>query len=488
MAEIAPQVPTSIETMRPERNIDEAMTVSELARHLRHHIEDRFGTLTIRGEVGRVTSPASGHIYFDLKDDKATLAAIIWRDRAATLKIPPQAGLEIICRGKLTIYPPQSRYQFIVESVTAAGAGALAALLEKRRRQLAAEGLFDSERKRALPFLPRCVGVITSPSGAVIADILHRLEMRFPLPVLLWPVRVQGEHCAAEVTSALNGFNALPPQGHLCSDGVWRRPDVLIIARGGGSLEDLWGFNDENLVRAIVASEIAVISAIGHETDITLADFAADQRAPTPTAAAEIITPLRSRLIERVTMAGLLLRKRLDAAFDQARTQLAGLNRSLLHFRDPLAIATQKLDHLGLRLDRAGRRRLDEYRTRFEILTLHLHRVTPQRRLNHAVEASNRAIQQLDNTIMRLLNDKSSGLQQTIRVFTMIDYRRTLRRGFAMVSGDDGKIVTAAKQLQIGTAIAIEFSDGRVKAHVGTISPRPKRSPKTPANQQQKLL
>ena len=251
-------------------------TVSELSGAVKRVIEGEFGRVRVRGEIGRVSRPGSGHLYFDLKDDRATLAAIVWKGQASRLALRPEEGLEVIASGRLTTFPGQSKYQMIVDDIVPAGMGALMAMLEKRRAALAAEGLFDPARKQALPYLPTVIGVITSPSGAVIRDILHRLRDRFPSQVVIWPVAVQGDRCAPDVAAAIRGFNALAPGGPV------PRPDLLIVARGGGSVEDLWGFNDEAVVRAAAESAIPLISAVGHETDTTLIDHAADRRAPTP--------------------------------------------------------------------------------------------------------------------------------------------------------------------------------------------------------------
>ncbi|HHG90802.1 MAG TPA: exodeoxyribonuclease VII large subunit, partial [Devosia sp.] len=265
-------------TETPKSNAHE-FTVSELSQSVKRAVEDEFGHVRVRGEVGRLSRPGSGHIYFDLKDDKAVISAVAWKGVASRWRFQPEQGLEVIVTGRMTTFPGQSRYQIIVENVEPAGAGALMALLEERRKKLAAEGLFDAQHKQELPYLPRTIGVVTSPSGAVIRDILHRLADRFPTNVIVWPVRVQGETCAPEVAAAVEGFNMLSPEGNI------PRPDLIIVARGGGSVEDLWGFNEEAVVRAISESSIPTISAIGHETDSSLADFAADKRAPTPTGA-----------------------------------------------------------------------------------------------------------------------------------------------------------------------------------------------------------
>ncbi len=261
-------------------------SVSELSGALKRTVEDAFGHVRVRGEISGYRGPhSSGHAYFALKDDKARLEAVVWRGSFGKLAFKPEEGLEVIATGKLTTFPGSSKYQIVIEAMEPAGAGALMALLNERRLKLEAEGLFAAERKRPLPFLPRVIGVVTSPTGAVIRDIRHRIADRFPLHVLVWPVRVQGETCGSEVSAAIEGFNAIPPGGKI------PRPDVIIVARGGGSLEDLWGFNDEAVVRAAAASDIPLISAVGHETDWTLIDHAADRRAPTPTGAAEMAVP-----------------------------------------------------------------------------------------------------------------------------------------------------------------------------------------------------
>ncbi|MFQ5438391.1 MAG: exodeoxyribonuclease VII large subunit, partial [Paracoccaceae bacterium] len=279
-----------IETPVPGENAPE-FSVSELSGVLKRLIEGEFAHVRVRGEVGRVSRPASGHLYLDLKDDRAVLAAVMWKGVAARLRTRPEEGMEVVATGRLTTFAGQSRYQLVIETIAPAGVGALMAMLEKRKTALAAEGLFDPARKNVLPYLPDVVGVITSPSGAVIRDILHRLRERFPRRVILWPVTVQGEKCAPEVAAAIKGMNRLQPGGAI------PRPDVLIVARGGGSVEDLWGFNEEIVVRAATASAIPLISAVGHETDTTLIDLAADRRAPTPTAAAEIAVPVLGDLL-----------------------------------------------------------------------------------------------------------------------------------------------------------------------------------------------
>ncbi len=333
----------------PQSNAPE-ISVSELANALKRTIEDRFGRVRVRGEISNYRGPhASGHAYFSLKDQNARLDAVIWKSTFARLRTKPQEGLEVVATGRVTTFPGKSSYQIVIESLEPAGVGALMALLDARRKALAAEGLFDEARKRALPFLPRVIGVVTSPTGAVIRDILHRLNDRFPRRVLVWPVRVQGESCAEEVAAGIRGFNALP------AGGAVPRPDVLIVARGGGSLEDLWGFNEELVVRAAAESAIPLISAIGHETDTTLIDFVADLRAPTPTGAAEKAVPVRVELFEHLAIRASRLEGARRRAMEQRRALLSTFARLLPPGDALLASPRQRLDRAAERL-RAGAR------------------------------------------------------------------------------------------------------------------------------------
>src|SRR5438876_997623 len=294
-------------------------TVSELSLALKRSIEEGFSHVRVRGEISGFKRHGSGHCYFALKDSDAVIDAVCWRNTAIRLPIRPEDGMEVVCTGRLTTYPGRSKYQLVIDSIELAGIGALLRILEERRQRLAAEGLFAAERKKKLPFLPQVIGIVTSPSGAVIRDILHRLADRFPRHVLVWPVAVQGERAAGEVAAAIAGFNKLAKEGPV------PRPDVLIVARGGGSLEDLWAFNEEIVVRAAAASTIPLISAVGHETDTTLIDFASDRRAPTPSAAAEIAVPVRVELVAEVLEFGQRTIAGLNRALREAGTELAGL-------------------------------------------------------------------------------------------------------------------------------------------------------------------
>src|SRR5438093_154382 len=322
------------------------LTVSELSFALKRTIEDAYGYVRVRGELGNVKYHSSGHIYLDLKDDKACLAGVVWRTAAPRIKLRLEAGIQVVITGRITTYPGQSKYQIVIETLEPAGLGALMALVEERKKKLAAEGLFDAARKQLLPFLPDVIGVVTSPTGAVIRDILHRLAARFPRHVVVWPVRVQGDGSAEEVAAAINGFNALPTQ-------VPFRPGLIIVARGGGSLEDLWSFNEEIVVRAAAASMIPLISAVGHETDVTLIDFAADMRAPTPSAAAEMAVPVRAELLAQV---GDLDRRNLACwrrGVETKRRELRGSVRAWPSAEALLASPRQRVDAAAERLPRA---------------------------------------------------------------------------------------------------------------------------------------
>src|SRR5882762_2083992 len=345
-------------------------TVSELSSALKRTVEDAYGHVRVRGEISGFRGPhSSGHCYFALKDESAKIEAVIWKFAHARMRFKPQEGLEVIATGKLTTYPGSSKYQIVIEAIEPAGIGALMALMEERKRKLSAEGLFDEARKQLLPWLPEVIGVVTSPTGAVIRDILHRLQDRFPRRVLVWPVKVQGEGSAEQVAAAIRGFNALPEAGTI------PRPDLLIVARGGGSLEDLWSFNEEIVVRAAADSMIPLISAVGHETDVTLIDFASDRRAPTPTAAAEIAVPVKSELIARVDGLGRRGLACWTRAQEHRRTELRAAARALPSAEALLAIPRQRLDACADRLPRALRANAQVHHT---LLSRIAGRLTPQ--------------------------------------------------------------------------------------------------------------
>ncbi|MCG8693493.1 MAG: exodeoxyribonuclease VII large subunit [Minwuiales bacterium] len=457
-------------------------TVSELSDRLKRVVEGEFGHVRVRAEISGLKRAASGHVYLSLKDDRAVIDGVIWRGSVSRLGCKPEDGLEVVCTGRLTTYPARSRYQIVIEQMEPAGVGALMALLEERRRKLAAEGLFDEARKRPLPYLPAVIGVVTSPSGAVIRDILHRLRDRFPRHVLVWPVLVQGEGAAAQVAAAIRGFNALTPGGKV------PRPDLLIVARGGGSLEDLWAFNEEDVVRAAAESEIPLISAVGHETDTTLIDFASDRRAPTPTAAAEIAVPVRTELAAGVMD---LERRGFTAArrlLNERQTRLTGLARAL---RDPRSVIEghiQRLDDLAEGLRRSLTIGVERRRAGLNGVSAklrpgqlrELHRDGKRR----ADDAHQRLKRDWDLRL-RQHNDRLDGLN---RLLQTLSYKNTLDRGFAVVRGAGGSPITDAAQTEPGLGIDIEFRDGHAAATVdggGAAKPaKPKRqSGKAPKSQ-----
>ena len=491
-------------------------SVSELSGAVKKVIEGEFGLVRVRGEVGRVSRPASGHLYFALKDDRASLDAVSWKGQVAKMQTRPEEGMEVIATGRMTTFPGQSKYQLIVEDVAPAGAGALMAMLEKRKAALGAEGLFDPARKQPIPYLPQVIGVVTSPSGAVIRDILHRLRDRFARHVLIWPVAVQGQACAAEVAAAIRGFNAIEPGGAI------PRPDLIIVARGGGSLEDLWGFNEEIVVRAVAASRIPLISAVGHETDTTLIDYAADLRAPTPTAAAELAVPVRLDLVAALEALGARQARGLAQGISLRGQRLRDLARALPRLESLLAQPNQRYDAASLRLAGALSMAATRKRAGFAataarlrpaaLLTLIAHKgermqtqadrlsAAQRRRLerhaDRAANLSNRlapallrliadaarktaegrtALAQLDARLQTAPAQRYDRLRQRLdaldRIRSTLGYAETLKRGYAVVRGD-GNVVTSKAAAEAAVSLEIEFADGRL----GYAKPVVKRS------------
>ena len=451
----------------PRLNLPE-LTVSELSMALKRTIEDAYGYVRVRGELGKVSYHGNGHVYFDLKDDRACVAGVIWRSTTPRIKLRLEAGLEVVITGRLTTYPGRSQYQIIAETVEAAGLGALMALLEERKQKLAAEGLFDEARKQLLPYLPLVIGVITSPTGAVIRDILHRLEDRFPRRVLLWPVKVQGEGSAAEVAAAIEGFNALPEGGAL------PRPDLIIVARGGGSLEDLWSFNEEIVVRAAAASLVPLISAVGHETDVTLIDFAADRRAPTPTAAAEMAVPVRAELMVDVQSLARRALASWQRNHDARRAELRSAARALPDAEEVLAIPRQRLDHAAEKLRRGLRANAQIHRVQFSRiggrLSPHLLRGTVERRRERFGTFAERA----ERAFRNLLSARRARLERGGQLLAAFSYRGVLARGFTLVRDAAGQPLRSAAAVSTGMPLEIEFSDGRVGAHAEGVTPAAK--------------
>jgi exodeoxyribonuclease VII large subunit len=506
-------------------------TVSELSSALKRTVEDRFGFVRVRGEISGFRGPhSSGHCYFALKDENAKIEAVIWKFAHARMRFKPQEGLEVIATGKLTTYPNSSKYQIVIDSLEPAGVGALMALLEERKKKLAAEGLFSEARKQLLPWLPEVIGVVTSPTGAVIRDILHRLEDRFPRRVLVWPVKVQGEGSAEQVATAIRGFNALPVGGKI------PRPDVLIVARGGGSLEDLWSFNEEIVVRAAADSEIPLISAVGHETDITLIDFAADKRAPTPTAAAEMAVPVKSELVSEVQSlsrrvfvcwqrgqegrrnefraaaralpaANELLaipRQRLDAATGSlprglranthahfrrfaetsGRLTLRVLRGQVAQARQHLTLSGDRLTHCARSLLRSRRERFTGLEARLKASRL-ANAQAQRNAIARQLERTERLAERAERAMLTMLDRLEARMLHSGQLLTALSYHSVLARGFALVRDEAGHPLHAAADVGAGARLELEFSDGRVAATAGTDQPvlapqQPATAPRRP--------
>lgn len=485
------------------------LSVSELSGSIKRTMETAFDHVRVRGEIsGYRGQHSSGHAYFGLKDDRSRIDAVIWKGTFPRIKFRPEEGMEVIATGKITTFPGSSKYQIVIESLEPAGAGALMALLEERKRRLAAEGLFDQARKRPLPFMPRVIGVVTSPTGAVIRDILHRITDRFPVHVVVWPVKVQGEGSGEEVAAAISGFNALLP------DGPIARPDLLIVARGGGSLEDLWSFNDEIVVRAAADSAIPLISAVGHETDWTLIDHAADVRAPTPTGAAEMAVPVKAEL--EAQLAGLAARLRGSASrhMDQRRQSVRGLVRALPSLDQLLALPRRRFDEaaagLGRGLERTTvvKRRSLEQATAGLRLDLLTNRIAERRRFvgeqvlrkdrclerhmlreRGRVERADAALSALparilghlqrerlrlsslarhaDTAVSNTLARSRAAIVSQDRVLQSLSYKNVLKRGYAVVRDAADKPLTRAAAIAAGQSLSIEFADGRVEVAAG---------------------
>ncbi len=453
-------------------------SVSEISGAVKKHIEGQFGHVRVRGEVGRVTRHRSGHVYLDLKDERAVLSGVVWRNTAAGLATQPEEGMEVVATGRLSTFPGQSKYQMVIDELAPAGVGALMAMLEKRRQALAAEGLFDAGRKKPIPYLPRVVGVVTSPTGAVIRDILHRLSERFPVHVLVWPVAVQGKECAPQVAAALRGFCRMPSH-------VAPQPDIVIVARGGGSVEDLWGFNEEVVVRAAADCPIPLISAVGHETDVTLIDHAADRRAPTPTAAAEMAVPVRAELA--AVVAGLEARRlrALDRGLERSRQRLTDLCRAMPRADALLAERRQRLDLATARLARPDRllaerrhalercagRLAPALRERVGRAELRLGRAgagLAAGRLRDRIErCSERLVSRGDRlrpAAARLLRARGDRLAAAGRMLKTLGYTATLARGFAVVRDAEGRVLSRAEAVAPAAALDLQFADGHVAA------------------------
>lgn len=487
-------------------------TVSELSSTLKREVENLFPRVRVRGEISQPSFPRSGHCYFRLKDDAAVLDAVCWKGGLSKLAIQPEEGLEVIATGRITTYAGSSRYQIVIESLELAGQGALLKLLEDRRKKLTAEGLFAPERKRPLPYLPDVIGVITSPSGAVIRDILHRLADRFPRHVLIWPVAVQGDKAAAEVAAAIAGFN------RLTQDGAVPRPNVLIVARGGGSLEDLWAFNEEIVVRAAADSKIPLISAVGHETDTTLIDFASDRRAPTPTAAAEMAVPVRAELLAQAMQTGSRMITAVNRGLAQERTRLLAAERGLPRPMELIEERGQRLDDRAERLTQAGGRLLDtriaevahaaaklrspavqidakaqQLLSETRALQAGWHRYSDRVRQGIVTggERVGELARQSRKCLGALMERREHSLHSASKLLESFSFHKVLERGFALVRDAAGEPVLSATAAQGN--VSIEFADGKVDATVtGKSSDArpepPRRTPRKPSGSQGSLL
>jgi exodeoxyribonuclease VII large subunit len=448
-----------------------AYSVSELSFALKRTLEDAYGFVRLRGELSKVTFHSNGHVYLTLKDERAAIDGVVWKGNVRGLQVRPEQGLEVIVTGKVTTYPAGSRYQIVIETMEAAGIGALLAQLEKLKARLQGEGLFDAARKRPLPQTPAVVGVITSPTGAVIRDILHRIRDRWPCRVVVWPVVVQGDQAAPQVIAAIEGFNRLQPGGAI------ERPDVLIVARGGGSVEDLWPFNDERLARAAAASAIPLISAVGHETDTTLIDFVSDRRAPTPTAAAEIATPVLAELKALTADYQRRLTSCASRQLEHARSRLTGAARGLPRPADLLALASQRFDHASSRLGAGLERNVAAHRLQLERTASRFRPGLLDRPRQLRAEQLARTAARLEPAVRRGLERAGERLASLEKLRQSLRPDRPLDFGFALVRRADGSLARSAAGLEAGETVTLRFGDGERGAVVDGEGGGPRRPP-----------
>ncbi|NVK20052.1 MAG: exodeoxyribonuclease VII large subunit [Methylocystaceae bacterium] len=487
----------------PGQHNQPILSVSELSGALKRTVEDAFSFVRVRGEISGFKRAASGHLYLGLKDENAVMDAVCWKGVANKIDLRPQDGMEVICKGRLTTYPGRSKYQLVIESMELAGEGALLKLLEDLKHKLATEGLFDPERKKQLPFLPKVIGIVTSPTGAVIRDIMHRLNDRFPRHVLLWPCLVQGKGAAEQVAQGIRAFNSIDG-----TQGV-PRPDLLIVARGGGSLEDLWSFNEEIVVRAAAESDIPLISAVGHETDTTLIDYASDRRAPTPTAAAEMAVPVRMEVLAQVMDDGTRLVAAMNRMMDERNLRVKSASRAIPNPQRLVDDMTQRLDDRVERLGNSVENLLQRHSMRVDQLTSKI--PEPRQQIQNAQERLRGRTQALMNGYRNTLQKKQSqydrtsalvrrkavddGLQRAEQRLSSVSallesysYKSVLDRGFALVTDKEGSAVTSAQGLEIGQELAIQFGgDEKLDVLVNgegvapTAEPVAKPKPKAPA-------
>ncbi|GJL85559.1 MAG: exodeoxyribonuclease 7 large subunit [Micavibrio sp.] len=442
-------------------------SVTELALSLKQTLEQNYSRVRVRGELSRVSIPGSGHMYSSLKDNDAVIDAVCWKGNLSKLSVKPEEGLEVICTGRISSYPKSSKYQLVIESMELAGEGALLKMLEERRKKLAAEGLFDEERKKALPFLPDVIGVVTSPTGAVIRDILHRLEDRFPRHVLVWPVLVQGDGAAEQIAAAIKEFEAIEP-----------RPDVLIVARGGGSLEDLMAFNEETVVRAAADCAIPIISAVGHETDTTLIDYAADLRAPTPTGAAEMVVPVRSNLLVQISEDQARLVSSMTRLLSEHRHRLEAQAKGLGDPARLLEIKTQNLDHLGDKMTGIFKQYLSEKKSGARELGARLYH--PKDRIEEAKRNLTNWTERMAVLGKKLIEKKQNELKNMASILDVLSFESVLERGFVVVRGADNNLITEVEQTQAEQQIQLQFKQNkRIDVTVGKTRIQPIKKKKT---------
>ena len=448
-------------------------SVTEVSLALKRTLEDQFGYVRIRGEISGCKRAASGHVYLALKDEKSVLDGVMWKGVAGKLNFRPEDGLEVVVSGKLTTYPGRSKYQIVIDKMEVAGEGALMALLEKRKKELAAEGLFDPSRKLIIPYLPKVIGVVTSPTGSVIRDILHRLSDRFPRHVLVWPVLVQGEGASKQIAEAIDGFNALEEGGSV------PRPDTLIIARGGGSLEDLWCFNEEELIRAVSRSTIPLISGVGHETDTTLIDYVSDFRSPTPTAAAEKAVPVRDDLVYTVRDLDTRHEKAIRRRLNELKERVSGLARGLPKPAELLALSMQRFDELSDRMPRALKVCVERQAVRLDSIGRMLRHETILSEVKRSHNQVDILSERMNRAIENRVSQKLGTFDSPARLLESLSYHKVLERGFAVIRDEKGQVISDGKKVANGAALGIEFRDGIIDAvRTGKLKAKKKKQEK----------
>ena len=466
----------------------QVLSVSEISTILKRAVEDAFGKVKIQGEISGFKRAQSGHLYFSLKDNSAAIDSVCWRGNAKTLKINPEDGMEVIVTGKLTTYSVRSRYQIVIEDMELAGEGALLKLLEDRRRKLAAEGLFDIDKKKPIPFLPAIIGIITSETGAVFSDILHRLNDRFPRRVILWPVTVQGSSAADEIAFAIEGFNKLSQNRNKNNKQAIPCPDILIVARGGGSLEDLMAFNEERVVRAAATSRIPLVSAVGHETDNTLIDYVADKRAPTPTAAAEMVVPVRTDLMVHLETNSARLVNAISRLLKSIQKNLDTLTRTLPELKRLVDVFNQRLDDWTERLFNSIHVFFKNYNARLMIATTEIPK--PKQQIEYAKRELSREARALKTKGNNIVLERQSYLQQITALLESYSYQRVLERGFSLVTSQNHKPIDSINKISTGMPVSLQFQDGKTSATITGEGQKKNKSNqiKNRDNKQRKLL